>query len=274
MRQIADPASSETPMRVQRMQTSTVPTTAVDAERGSRRLHIPAVSVPERVHDDDHLVLWQARGSAEAVLDGVDHPLSAGQALWVPAGTRHVLHVHANSVMLPMFFEVEGPATMLRGIATVRVDRELRTLFLSYIQSQQTIIRPDVDIARQILSMIERQPMLATALPLPVSEAAAAVAEILRFNPGDGRRAEELALQAHASLRTVEREFKAETGMTLREWRIQNRMERAAELLRSARSADAVAHRVGYTDVSAFRRVFKARFGMTPGEYVDRYRSV
>lgn len=234
-------------------------------------MHIPSVSIPERVHDEDHMVLWQARGSAHLVLDGVEHSLTVGQALWMPAGTRHVLHVHANSVLLPMFFDAAGAATSLRSSVTVRVDRELRTLFLAYIQSQQTIIKPDADIARQILATLERQPLLSTTLPLPVSESASAIAAILRFNPGDGRRAEQLALQAHASLRTVEREFKAETGMTLREWRIRNRMESAAELLRSVRSVDAVAHRVGYGNVSAFRRVFKGHFGMTPSEYVSRF---
>ncbi|WP_449280748.1 helix-turn-helix domain-containing protein [Leucobacter sp.] len=239
--------------------------------RGPRRLHLPSVSIPERVHYDEHMMLWQARGSAEAVLDGVSRTLTAGHAIWMPAGTKHVLHVHENSVMLPMFFEIAGVATTLQGAATVRVDHELRTLFLAYIQSQQTIIRPDADIARQILSTIERQPALSTSLVMPVSEAAGGIAEILRFNPGDSRTADELAAQVHASLRTIERAFKAETGMTLREWRIQNRMERAVELLRSVHSLEAVAHRVGYTNASAFRRVFKGHFGMTPSEYVARY---
>jgi AraC-like DNA-binding protein len=29
---------------------------------------------------------------------------------------------------------------------------------------------------------------------------------------------------------------------------------------------------VGYSDAGAFRRVFKSRLGMTPSEYVDRFR--
>jgi AraC-like DNA-binding protein len=242
--------------------------------RGPKRLHLPPVSIPERVHFDEHMMLWQARGSSEAVLDGISHSLTVGHAIWMPAGTKHVLHVHEDSVMLPMFFEAADVATTLRGTATVRVDHELRTLFLAYIQSQQTIIRPDADIARQILSSLERQPVLSTNLVMPVSEAAGGIAEILRFNPGDSRTTEELAAHVHASLRTVERAFKAETGMTLREWRIQNRMECAVELLRSVRGVDAVAHRVGYTNTSAFRRVFKAHFGMTPSEYVTRYVAV
>jgi AraC-like DNA-binding protein len=71
----------------------------------------------------------------------------------------------------------------------------------------------------------------------------------------------------------VERTFQAETGMTLRQWRIRNRMEAAAILLRSGAAADAVAHRVGYTNVNAFRRVFKGHFGISPTEYSDRYRT-
>ncbi|MDQ1102784.1 AraC-like DNA-binding protein [Nocardioides zeae] len=71
-------------------------------------------------------------------------------------------------------------------------------------------------------------------------------------------------------MRTLERRFRAETGLSLRQWRIRNRMEAAAVLLRSRTTTAAVAHRVGYTDLSAFRRVFKAHFGTTPGEYAAR----
>lgn len=254
------------------MQISTAPRARHDSvSEAARNLHIPAVRVPERVHHDECMLLWQVRGTAEVVLDDVAYRVSAGRALWLPVGTRHVLHVHANSVMLPLFFGAVEVATTLHSVMEIAVDEELRTLFLSYIQSEQTIIRPEADIARQILSTLERRPALDTLLPMPVSAAAETIALMLRFNPGDGRGAEELAAAVHASLRTVERAFKAETGMTLREWRIRNRMESAAELLRSVRSVDAVAHRVGYTNASAFRRVFKARFGVTPTGYVAKY---
>lgn len=240
-------------------------------ERPPRRLRIPPVRVPERVHFGDAMLLWQARGSAEAVLNDVGYSLMAGNALWLPAGTRHELHVHENSVLLPMFFDAVGVATTMQSVTEIPVDDELRTLFLVYIQSEQTIIKPDADIARQILSTIERRPLVSTKLPMPCTPAAKAIAEVLRFNPGDSRSAENLAAGVHTSLRTIERAFKAETGLTLRAWRMRNRMESAVELLRSVRSIDAVAHRVGYQDVSAFRRAFKGHYGLPPGAYVRRY---
>lgn len=48
-------------------------------------------------------------------------------------------------------------------------------------------------------------------------------------------------------------------------------MEAAAVLPRSGSSSDAVAHRVGYTNVKPFRHVFTEHFGLSPAEYVKRY---
>lgn len=236
-----------------------------------RRLHIPAVSLPERVHPEAHMLLWQVRGESDVLLDDEPAAIAHGHALWVPAGIRHTLTVHANSVLLPMFFLVADTATTLDHVTVITVDRDLRTLFLAFVQSEATIIRPAANLARQILSLIEDEPVLATALPMPVSPAARAVAETLRFNPGDDRGVDQLAESVHTSTRTLERAFLAEAGTTLRRWRIRNRLEAAAILLRTATSVEAVAHRVGYADVSAFRRVFKAHFGTTPSGYAARY---
>lgn len=239
---------------------------------GVRQLHIPAVSLPERVHDEAHMLLWQVRGESDVLLDDEPAAIAHGHALWIPAGIRHTLTVHASSVLLPMFFPVAETATTLDRITVITVDRDLRTLFLAFVQSEATIIRPAANLARQILSLIEDRPVAVTALAMPVSPPARAVAETLRFNPGDDRSVDELAESVHTSARTLERAFLAEVGTTLRRWRIRNRVEAATILLRTATNVEAVAHRVGYGDVSAFRRVFKTYVGTTPGDYAARYR--
>lgn len=38
-------------------------------------------------------------------------------------------------------------------------------------------------------------------------------------------------------------------------------------------SPDTVVHRVGYTNVNSFRRMFKGHFGLSPTEYAARYRA-
>lgn len=248
----------------------------VGAERGSsasERIFIPPVSVEERVHRDLHLLLWQVRGDGEYVLDGARRQMSAGHALWVPANTRHQMTVRMNSVVLRFFFAVEELATVQNEPTMIAVDEDLRILLLAHAQWESSLLQGDLNLSRQILALIEAQPVRSTALPMPKTLPALSVAENLRFNPGDERSVEELAQAAHTSVRTLERTFPSETGMTLRQWRITNRMEVAGNLLRGETHIAAVAQRVGYNNASAFGRAFKTHFGMTPGEYVNRFRS-
>lgn len=235
------------------------------------RVWIPPTSIPEQREEHTHVLLWQSVGAADVVIDDEPRSLTAGHALWVPAGTPHRFAVHSNSVTVPLFFPVDRTATTLTSATMITVDRDLRTLMLAYTVSWNTIVQPRTDLARQILAMIEDRPVLSNALPMPTSEPAQIIAETLRFNPGDVRTVDELAASVHTSARTIERSFRAETGMTLRQWRIRNRVEAAAVLLRSEMTLVAVAHRVGYANVNSFRRVFQGHFGVSPTEYASRY---
>jgi AraC-like DNA-binding protein len=237
------------------------------------RIFVPSVVVPERLHEDEHMLLWQVRGTSDAAVETEDYRLRSGSALWVPAGAPHSLTVRENSVLLPMSFDLTHTATTLRTPTVIAVDSRLRTLLLAKVQTECSIIQPAANIDRQILAMIESSPGRSTALPMPATEAALTVAETLRFNPGDDHTLAELAASVHASVRTIERAFVAETGMTFRQWRIHNRMEAAAILLRTASNLEAVANRVGYLNASAFGRAFKEHFGTTPHRYALRFRT-
>jgi len=75
--------------------------------------------------------------------------------------------------------------------------------------------------------------------------------------------------------RTLKRRFKAATGSSLMD-RLQNlRVEEAKRLLESSdRSADEISFAVGYEDASFFRRLFKRRTGLTPGQYRRLFKPV
>jgi len=75
--------------------------------------------------------------------------------------------------------------------------------------------------------------------------------------------------------RTLKRRFRAATGMTLIDY-VQNlRIEAAKRLLESEpAAAEDISARVGYEDASFFRRLFKRRTGLTPGQYRRMFRPV
>ena len=84
-----------------------------------------------------------------------------------------------------------------------------------------------------------------------------------------------LSRLAGASVRTIERLFKAETGMTFRQWRSRFKLMNSLALFTQGentqgKSATAVAHELGYKSVSSFIATFKSQFGCTPQEYVAR----
>ena len=92
------------------------------------------------------------------------------------------------------------------------------------------------------------------------------------------RAANEVSPQAladalHVSYRTLHRRFQAAAAMAPLAYLQELRVEQAKELLESTRqSIEQIVGKVGYSDVSAFRRLFSKRAGLTPAQYRQRFR--
>lgn len=83
---------------------------------------------------------------------------------------------------------------------------------------------------------------------------------------------ESLAARASMSARTLQREFKAATGLAPYAWIVRERIERAKELLESGRlSAQRIAERVGMGSAESLRHHFRAQVGTSPSQYRARF---
>jgi transcriptional regulator GlxA family with amidase domain len=81
-----------------------------------------------------------------------------------------------------------------------------------------------------------------------------------------------LAAQAGLEQRTFIRRFQKATGLTTSEYIQRLRVGKARELLQFTKSpVERIAWEVGYTDPSAFRKVFGRIVGLTPQEYRQRF---
>src|SRR5262249_19741164 len=89
-------------------------------------------------------------------------------------------------------------------------------------------------------------------------------AELVTREPGGDTTIATLARKAGASLRTVERCFLVETGMSVGDWRRRMRLFHAVRLLEAGGSVTDVALDVGYASVSAFCQAFSRQFGRSP----------
>ena len=89
----------------------------------------------------------------------------------------------------------------------------------------------------------------------------------MRAHPDDPGSLKQMAKRVSTSVRTLERLFQKETGMTFGKWRQQLRLLQALRLLAAGQPITTVALSVGYESASAFIAAFKHFFGTTPARY-------
>ncbi|MER7755361.1 helix-turn-helix domain-containing protein [Kitasatospora sp. NPDC097643] len=83
----------------------------------------------------------------------------------------------------------------------------------------------------------------------------------------------DLAAHAHTSVRTLTRRFQAETGLTPLQWLLQQRVDRARELLETTDlPVDQVAERSGLGSADSLRQHLVRRVRLTPTAYRAQWR--
>ena len=94
----------------------------------------------------------------------------------------------------------------------------------------------------------------------------------LTSNAGSPLTIGDAALHAAVSERTLARLFQQHLGISPHEFLTDVRMKLGQMWLEvTLKSVEEIANDCGYADVSAFRRVFKSKFGLTPMGYRTRY---
>lgn len=84
----------------------------------------------------------------------------------------------------------------------------------------------------------------------------------------------DIARQANASVRTLNRHFHSETGQTPMQWVNGVRIRRAQDLLEASDgSIESIARQVGFTSAANFREQFRRVAGVAPQGYRDTFRA-
>lgn len=96
--------------------------------------------------------------------------------------------------------------------------------------------------------------------------------EKIRVNLSKSFNIEQLAESLNVSYRTLIRRFQNALGMTINTYIQNQRIESAKKLIELTQlSLDDIVYKVGYNDVSAFRKLFKKTTNMTPKLYKQKF---
>jgi AraC-like DNA-binding protein len=224
--------------------------------------------IPRHAHDWDQLALIsESAAIVETDELYVVHPLFKG--LWLPAGVEHSIYSPRKFYLHTLYFEP----------ATLRTDSHPQVLGLDNLARELILLlctapRPAQRGTRHAYALALLEEVLPEAkpesfsLPRPRHERARKLADYFAARPGDGRSVEVIAAEiGGASLRTFERLFSDETGLSLATWRRHSRLLASLSLLAEGKSIGEVAHAVGYESAPAFSTAFKQCFGVSPSSY-------
>jgi AraC-like DNA-binding protein len=188
-------------------------------------------------------------------------------AIWAPASVGHSIKFTGASSFATLYLRPEHWRDLPVESGVVTVSPLLRELILRACDIGMLDRRDPVEqaLAVLIVDAFRSCAVPALGLTMPSSAALRAVAD---HCTGDAQaRAATIARRFGLGLRTLERRFAAETGMTFGQWRRQARFLDALRLLAEGRAVKTVARDAGYRSTSAFVAAFSATFGTTPGRY-------
>lgn len=194
-------------------------------------------------------------------------------ALHLPADTLHSIQMDGDVRMRALFLRRSAAERVGDTAAVIAVTPLLRELILAACAEplDWALDGRGHHIAALALDEIENSTELALSLSQPVDPRLKRVTDALCTMPTDSRSLEDWAENSGATSRTLARLFRAETGMSFRQWRRQLRLTERFTALVSGMSSSEAATVAGFESAPAFGAAFLEVFGLTPGKAREKF---
>jgi AraC-like DNA-binding protein len=191
-------------------------------------------------------------------------------AVWAPAGVAHAMRF-TGTVSLRTLYVRPGLAGQPEQSGVITVSPLLRELILRAVETGMLDRREPshVAMADLILHELRTQSTPSLDLPQPRSARLRRVAEHVTAAPGERSGHAALAKRFGIGVRTLERAFTSETGLSFGRWRRQARFLHALRGLGGGAPVKQAALEAGYRSASAFIAAFRAALNTTPGRYFE-----
>lgn len=233
-----------------------------------------ALRLPSDHELEPHRHVWgQLVYATEGVMtvetEGRAWVVPSHRAVWVPAGTLHGVRTTGRVRMRTVYLSPALCGALPETCSVLAVSPLLRELLLEVVRRRMLsdAVPEERRLARVLVDQIRLTPAAALEITWPSDARARSVAERVRADCASPATLRELSEGSGASVRTLERLFVRETGLTFERWRQRLRVLTALRHLAAGESVTATALAVGFNGTSAFIAMFKRTLGETPGRY-------
>jgi len=233
----------------------------------------PGVTLSEHRHRWGQLV-FGASGVMRVMTENAVWLIPPTRAIWLPADLSHTIVMQGEVALRTLYIDSPRAAPLPDEPHVLEVAPLLRELILHTLSlGMLTPERPEHDrIAGLLVDLVLAARREDLMLPLPRDPRALRLTERWRSTPGKDIDLADLVNEAGASLRTLQRIFARETGMTPEAWRQKARLIHAMSRLATGASVADAALDCGYRSFAAFSSAFSRHFGVSPGRFADRRR--
>lgn len=219
-------------------------------------------------------LLWAMRGVLRVASNACIWLVPPSHAVWIPGGMEHRVTIEAEAELLNIYVDpsirVRETASPLPCCAVLLLTPLAREM-IRRLGDSDTSAAYDDRLLRFCAALLDELESLTEAplnLPGGRDERLTRVTRYLIRHPDEPGQLAELGQIAGASPRTLERLFRAETGLSFRQWRSKLRLLNAIEALNRGESSTTIAYSMGYSSPSAFIAAFREAFGTTPQRFL------
>jgi AraC-like DNA-binding protein len=216
-----------------------------------------------------HQLVYAVHGVMMVNADAGQWVVPPTRGIWMPAGTNHAIRCIGVVHMRSLFVRPDVATHLSRQSQAVGISPMLREL----IQAAVAVTTPYGENSREgrlmglILDELRALPVLPLHLPQPSDPRLRLICEQLQRQPDDSSTLESWAASLKVNVKTIQRLFAKEAGMTFGQWRQQARLLGALERLATGEKIVDIALALGYDSPSAFATMFKRQFGQTPSQF-------
>ena len=233
-----------------------------------------AVTYRDRTRLDRHTHPWAqlvfaATGTMRVATPTATWLAPPTRAIWVPGGVPHEIEMRGTVAMRTLYLAPAGEDPRLSTCRAIEVAPLLKELILHIVRlgMLDTEDPAHARIEGLLVDLLAAAETVPFELRLPTDPRAKAFADRLLADPGAELSLADMARGSGASLRTLQRLFLAQTGLSLEAWRGRARMQQAVVSLSNGAPVTEAALDAGYQSPSAFIAAFKRAFGVTPARW-------
>lgn len=214
-------------------------------------------------------LIWASRGVITVNVGDALWVVPPEQAVWVPRTLAHDVRMAGKGVLRRVYLVKALCRRLPREPRVISVAPLLRELLRRalHLGALHRAVPAEARLLALLLDELVVVRVTPVELPVPTDPRARRAAERVRADPAHAGDTARIARHANASVRTLERLFRAETGLSFGAWRQRARLVHAMTMLADGASVTQVGFAVGYASTSAFVAAFRRAAGVTPGKY-------